>query len=309
MDSGNSKRSPVSRKTLWSGAFVVCVTPFTENGSMDDEAARVLIDTLIVDGAEGIVVAGSTGEWFAMSEDEKIQLFQIAAQHNRGRVKLIAGVSSMDTASAVRMTSAAKENGFDGALLLPPPYILPTERELLGFFRSVDEVGLPLMLYNNPSRTGINLDAKLLRKTLVLDNIVALKESSKDIHQISQTLREHGQEIAIFCGMETYLVPSVQRGAVGVVAMTPNIIGSQAIALFKAATASDWNGCIRLQRIIDVIYDCMYGWSYNPYVVIKEAMRLVGRPGGWPRPPLTPLTNEDRQALRKILVNIEVLPK
>jgi dihydrodipicolinate synthase/N-acetylneuraminate lyase len=192
----------------------------------------------------------------------------------------------------------------DGALLLPPPYILPTERELLAFVKAVDAVGLPIMLYNNPPRTGVNLDAQLLRKLLTFRSIVALKESAKDIHQISATLREHGQDLAIFTGIETYLVPTIQRGGVGVVAMAPNILGRQAIDLFTAAAAGDWNGSAKAQHAIDIIYSRMYGWAYNPYVVIKEAMRLLGRPGGWPRPPLLSLTAEDREALRQTLVEI-----
>jgi 4-hydroxy-tetrahydrodipicolinate synthase len=295
----------VSRRRIdWSGVFVVTVTPFAENGAFDDAAICKLVDLLIADGAQGIVLSGSTGEWFSMSDDEKIHLFAIASEQNRGRVKLIAGASAMDTATAVKLAAAAKRIGMDGVLLLPPPYILPTERELLTFVKAVDAVGLPIMLYNNPPRTGVNLDAQLLRKLLTFRSIVALKESAKDIHQISATLREHGQDLAIFTGIETYLVPTIQRGGVGVVAMAPNILGRQAIDLFTAAAAGDWNGSAKAQHTIDIIYSRMYGWAYNPYVVIKEAMRLLGRPGGWPRPPLLSLTAEDREALRQTLVEI-----
>lgn len=292
------------RRINWSGVFVVSVTPFTESGALDDAAIRSLIDTLIGDGADGIVLSGSTGEWFSTTAEEKIHLFSVAAEQNRGRVTLLAGASAMDTATSVRLTVAAREIGLNGVLLLPPPYILPTERELLAFFKAIDEVGLPIMLYNNPTRTGVNLDAKLLRKVLSFRNFVALKESTKDIHQISATLREHGEELAVFTGMETYLVPTMQRGGVGVVAMAPNILGRQAIGLFTAAAAGDWQGAVRAQQAIDLVYERMYAWSYNPYVVIKEAMRLLGRPGGWPRPPLLSLTPEDRETLRRTLVRI-----
>lgn len=297
-----------ARRSDWSGVFVVCVTPFAQDGAFDDDAVRSLIDTLVDDGAQGIVLSGSTGEWFSMSDEEKIRLFRVAAEQARGRVTLLGGASSMCTAAAARLAEAARAAKLDGVLLLPPPYILPTERELLAFFAAVDEVGLPIMLYNNPPRTGVNLDAALLSRLLRFRNVVALKESAKDIHQISATLRTHGGELAIFTGIETYTVPTVQRGGAGVVAMAPNIIGRQAIALFEAAAGGNWQEAARLQRPVDLIYDRMYAWSYNPYVVIKEAMRLLGRPGGWPRPPLLPLTDPDRQALRGTLVEIGALP-
>lgn len=293
-----------ARRIEWSGVFTVCVTPFAADGALDDAAVRLLVEMLIADGAQGIVLAGSTGEWFSMSDEEKIRLFRVAAEQNRGRVKLLAGASSINTATAVRLTAAAKDAGLDGALLLPPPYILPTERELLAFVAAVDEVGLPIMLYNNPPRTGVNLDARLLGKLLPLRRVVALKDSAKDLHQLSATLRAHGDTLAIFTGTETYTVPTVQRGGAGVVAMAPNIIGRAAIALYEAATRGDWAAAAAAQVPIDLIYDRMYAWSYNPYVVIKEAMRLLGRPGGWPRPPLLPMLDTDREALRRVLADI-----
>jgi 4-hydroxy-tetrahydrodipicolinate synthase len=299
----------VKRRVDWSGAFVVMVTPFREDGALDESATRRLIDMLVDEGADGIIVAGSTGEWFTMSDDERVELFRIAANQNRKRIKLLAGSSAISTRSAVMVTTAAKNLGFDGTLILPPPYVLPTERELLSYFEAVDTVGLPMMLYNNPTRTGINLDARLLSKLLVFKHIVALKDSAKDLAQISATLRAHRRELAIFTGFESYVSPCVQRGAVGVVAMTPNIIGREAINLFRFAANGEGDKLVALQDKIDRIYDRMYGWQYNPYVVIKEAMRILGRPGGWARPPLLPLTPDDRQALADFLRDIGALPQ
>lgn len=291
----------MKRRIDWSGAFVVMVTPFREDGALDEHATRQLIDLLVEEGADGIVVAGSTGEWFTMSDEERIELFRIAADQNRGRVTLLAGSSAIATRSAVAVTEAAKRIGVDGTLILPPPYVLPTERELLAYFAAVDAVGLPMMLYNNPGRTGINLDARLLSKVLAFKHVVALKESAKDLAQISATLRAHRSELAIFSGFESYLSPCLQRGAVGVVAMTPNILGREAINLFRFAVDRESEKLAALQEKIDRVYDRMYGWNCNPYVVVKEAMRILGRPGGWPRPPLLPLTPAKRQELDQFL--------
>ncbi|HEY6630371.1 MAG TPA: 4-hydroxy-tetrahydrodipicolinate synthase [Rhizobiaceae bacterium] len=281
----------------WSGVFVVSVTPFKENGEFDEAATRTLIDTLIEDGVNGIVLAGSTGEWFTMSDEERIELFRVAKDHAKGRVPLLSGISAIATGSAVNLAAASKDMGLDGALLLPPPYILPTAKELDAYVTAVAEVGLPIMLYNNPPRTGVNLDVEWLKKLSRHSSIVAVKESSKDIHQLSAVIREIGPELAVFTGMETYLSPILQRGGAGVVAMAPNVFGSLAIKLHDAVLKGDLAEARRLQDPIDRLYGRMYSGKYNPYVVLKEAMRILGRPGGHPRLPLLPFDAADREEL------------
>lgn len=294
----------MGRRTDWRGIFVVMVTPFHQDGALDVESTRRLVDTLIGEGVDGIVLAGSTGEWFSMSDTEKVELFSIAADQARGRIKLLAGISAIATPSAVFLARQAKELQLDGALVLPPPYILPTERELLAFFAAIDEVGLPLMLYNNPPRTGVNLDAKWLRKLMAFKSVVALKESAKDIGQIADTLGQVGAELAVFSGIETYLIPSLQRGGAGVVAMAPNVLGATAVAFFRECAAGRWDQAIVLQGAIDRLYAQMYSAGVNPYVVQKEAMRMLGRPGGWPRPPLMSMNDAERSSLRAVLAQI-----
>ena len=285
----------------WSGAFAVCVTPFTEQGTLDENATRELIDLLVSEGAKGLVMSGSLGEWYSLTNPERIRLFEIATEQSAGRVKIIAGTSAIRTADAVELTEAAKALGCDGAMLLPPPYILPTEREVLEFFRSVDAVGLPLMLYNNPGRTGVNLNARLLSDLVVLQNVAALKDSSKDLAQLAQTIATHGERIAVFTGFESYAVPCIQRGAVGVVGIAANVLGVKAIEFANFAIAGDWNSTAALSPLIDQLYALCYDGKHNPYVMIKEAMRLLGRPGGWPRPPLLPLPPGDRDDLERTL--------
>jgi 4-hydroxy-tetrahydrodipicolinate synthase len=288
----------------WSGVFVVSVTPFLEDGTFDEQGTRRLIETFIAEGVDGIVLAGSTGEWFTMSDDERVALFRLAHDTTRGRVKLLAGISAIATGSAVRLAASAREIGLDGALLLPPPYILPTDRELEAYMAAVSEVGLPIMLYNNPPRTGVNLDAKWLRRLARHASVVALKESAKDIHQLSATMRELGDELAIFTGMETYLAPTLQRGGVGVVAMAPNVMGARAVGLYRALKTGALAESRRLQEDIDRLYGRMYAGTHNPYVVLKETMRALGRPGGHPRPPLLPFTAAERDEMKAFLTEI-----
>lgn len=298
----------MTRRCDLAGVYVVTVTPFTASGELDESEMRRLVSLLADEGADGLVVAGSTGEWFSLGEAERVRLFEIVADEARGRIKLIAGIIAIVTGEAVRLAEAAKRLGYDSGLLLPPPYVLPTQPELFGFVGAVEAVGLPLMLYNNPGRTGVNLDAPLLTELLRFPRVVALKESAKDLQQIARTIRTIGDELAVFSGMENYLVPSLQRGAVGVVAMAPNVLGRSAIGLYHAARRGEWAKATRLQAPIDRLYEEMYAGRTNPYVVLKEGMRLRGRPGGHPRPPLLPMSDTERAAFGRVLDAIDPAP-
>lgn len=292
----------------WSGSYVVMVTPFAEDGALDLPQAAKLVETLIAEGADGIVVAGSTGEFFSMSEAEAEALYRTVVQAAKGRVTVIAGATAIVTAEAQRLAQAARNAGCHGGMLLPPPYVIPTERELITHISAVAEVGLPLMLYNNPARTGVNLDARLLGKLAAIEQVVALKESSRDVAQFAATLRAHRDRLAIFTGFESHVLPSITRGGVGVVAMAPNVMGADAIGLWRAAKAGDLASAARVQERIDLLYAAMYAGHTNPYVVLKEAMRMLGRPGGHPRPPLLPMTVGDRSALAAILHDLSLVP-
>jgi 4-hydroxy-tetrahydrodipicolinate synthase len=293
----------------WQGTFVVAITPFTADGSFDRAAMQRLVDLFAAEGAEGVVVGGSTGEFFSMSEEELGELYRVAVNASRGRMKVLAGTTAITTGAAQRLTQAAKEAGCDGAMLLPPPYVIPTTRELIHFFRAVAEVDLPMMLYNNPMRTGVNLNVQVLRELVGIEQIVAFKESAKEVAQFGATLREFRDRLAIFTGFESHVLPSCSRGGVGVVAMAPNVLGARAMPLWEAAKAGNLPNAAVIQEEIDLLYAEMYSGRANPYVVIKEAMRLVGRPGGFPRPPLLSMTSDERASLAAALrkLNLPIL--
>jgi len=295
------------RRTKWHGVFVPVVTPFTKNYEFDEGACRQIIDTLINDGVHGIIVAGSTGEWFTMNDSERIRLFEVAKDHVKGRVTLLGGTSAIATRDAVALTKAAKDIGLDGTLVLPPPYALPNDREVLAFYEAVASVSLPIMVYNNPGRTQINITARLAEKLTLFPSIVALKDSTKDLYQMAETLRSVGHRLAVFCGLEPYALPLLQRGAVGVVAMAPNIMGRKAVDLYTHAAAGRWPEAVKVEGIIDRLYTAFYMGGYGAYVVIKECMNLVGRHGGWPRPPLMPMAENDRNALKRVLQELGLL--
>jgi len=297
------------RRTNWHGVFVPMVTPFTKDYKFDEKACRQIIEHLISDGVNGIIVAGSTGEWFTMTNEEKIRLFEVAKDQVKGRVTLLGGSSAIATRDAVTLTKACKDIGLDGTLLLPPPYALPNEREFLTFFETVGAVGLPIMVYNNPTRTSININATLAKKLTAIESIVALKDSVKDLYQMSDTIRSVGDTFAMFCGLEPYAIPCLERGAVRIVAMTPNIIGRRAVDLYTHAVSERWSEAHQAEKLIDRLYAVFYAPGNSAYVVIKECMNLLGRPAGYPRPPLLPIEETKKKELKLLLEELGLLKK
>jgi 4-hydroxy-tetrahydrodipicolinate synthase len=136
---------------------------------------------------------------------------------------------------------------------------------------------------------------------------VALKDSVKDLHQLSETITGLGDRLAIFCGIETYAIPCLQRGADGIVAMAPNIIGAKAVDLYKHAVSGNWSEAVAVESMIDRLYREFYAPGHSAYVVIKEFMNLLGRPGGMPREPLLPLSDSARKHLQEVLQNLKLI--
>jgi 4-hydroxy-tetrahydrodipicolinate synthase len=298
-----------SRKTDWHGVFVVSATPYLANGALDESGFKTLMETFVSDGVQGVIVAGSTGEWYTMSDDERLRLFELARQAIPNSIQLLAGTSSMGTRETVELTARAKSAGCDGAMILAPPYALPNQEEILNHFATVSEVGLPIMVYNNPGRTQVTLTPSIVQKLAQLQSVVALKDSSKDLYALGAVLRAVGERLAVFSGLEPYARASIDRGAVGIVSMCTNFMGAKAVELYKLAKHGPHDKAIELERTIDEIYEAFYLGGNSPYVIIKECMNLMGRPAGFPRLPHLPLSEEDRSRLKSILIRLNLLVK
>ncbi|MBM3570926.1 MAG: dihydrodipicolinate synthase family protein [Alphaproteobacteria bacterium] len=294
------------RRTDWHGVFVVSVTPFNDKGEIDEAAFGALMDQFVADGVHGIIVAGSTGEWYTLSDDERLRLFASARARVGGRAKLIAGTSAIATRDAVALTRKAKDMGYDGAMVLAPPYALPNERELLGHFEAIADVGLPLMAYNNPGRTQVTITPALAEKLVKFPAIVALKDSSKDLYALADTLHRIGGEVAVFCGLEPYAAAMIGRGAVGTVSMAANIMGARAVEFWRHLAEARHDQARPLEAAIDRLYEAFYVGGYGAYVVIKACMNLVGRPAGLPRRPHLPVDAAGLEKLRAVLRTIEL---
>ncbi|MGI9415730.1 MAG: dihydrodipicolinate synthase family protein [Hyphomicrobiales bacterium] len=295
------------RKTDWEGVFVVSATPSLENGDLDEAAFGALMETFVSDGVQGIIVAGSTGEWYTQSDEERVALFELARGHVPATVRLLAGTSAIGTRETVDLTAAAQSAGCDGAMVLPPPYALPNEREVVGHFEAVSEVGLPIMVYNNPGRTQVSVTPSMAAHLAQLPSVVALKDSSKDLYALAAVLRSVSDRLAVFSGLEPYARATIDRGAAGIVSMCTNFMGARAVQLYGLAKNGPQDRAIALERVMDEIYEAFYLGGNSPYVIIKECMNLMGRRAGYPRRPHLPLSDEDRDKLRSVLQRLGLL--
>jgi len=295
-------------KVDWRGSFAVIVTPFRKDGPIDEAAYRKVIDLVIEAGCHGIIAAGSTGEFFLMTNDERKRVFEIAADQAKGRVPIVACPSAIRTEDVIDLTRHAKKAGCAGVMVLPPIYIAVDDREVLEFYRRVaDEGGLPVMLYNSPFAVRKYLTPQLAEQAMRNDAVVAIKDSSFDIRQCTDLVRVCGPELRVFIGLEDLLLPALAVGAVGAVAMVPQIVGRMAVDLYEYGAKGDMKRARELHHKVARLYDLFKVGS--GYIAIKESMNLLGRPGGHSRPPMLPFTDEQRAKLRVILEDVGALPR
>lgn len=292
-------------RVRWRGSFAVIVTPFKKNGALDEAAYRKVVDYVIKAGCHGVIAAGSTGEFFLMSDDERGQVFDIAVDQAQGRVPVLGCPAAIRTENVVALTRRAAEAGCKGVMVLPPLYARLTDREVVEFYRRVSgEGGLPIMLYNSPRYVNNPLYAPLVRQLMAIENVVAIKDSSRDIYACSDLLRQC-PGLTVFVGLEDMALPAIAIGAQGIVAMLPQVVGRMAVKLYESAANGDLAEARRLHFKMVRAYDILK--VGGAYVGIKTAMNLLGLHGGHTRPPMLAFTPEQKGEVRKILKELGLL--
>lgn len=275
----------------WSGIQSVLVTPFDDSGNIDFKRYSDLVEVNISNGADAVIVCGSTGEFYAMTMEERIELFKCTRIAAKSSVPVIAGVSDLLPANAIRLAQEAEKAGLDGILAMPPIYAVPDRREIIQYFKDLCEATqLPVMLYNSPKRAGVALDIGIVSELAALPTVVAIKDSSGDIIQVTELVRKLGDKISVFVGYETMIRPALAVGAVGVVAMAHQLSGSLVRRYFDACAANDTAMIDKLEPALFAIYSCFKQGSY--YAGIKAVMNSLDQPVGKPRKPLLPFSDE-----------------
>ncbi|MFA5490352.1 MAG: dihydrodipicolinate synthase family protein [Candidimonas sp.] len=275
-------------KPGWKGVFPALVTPFDANGALDKAQLTALVDILRDEGVTGLVVGGSTGEFYSMNVPERIELFETVREHVTGEFTLIAGTSSINHSETLQLTREAKAIGYDGCMVLPPIYCLPTHAEVLDAFKDVAAIGLPIMIYNNPGRAGFGFTPDLVGALSKIENVAAYKESARDIYLISEIFRAARDNISLFAGLEPYGSALMARGAVGMVSTISNVCAREVVAYFDAFQQNDTAKVAQLQQLIDEMYHLLARSRMSNYAFAKSAMVAIGRPAGLPRRPHRP---------------------
>lgn len=289
------------------GAFTALVTPFTADGAVDEAAFRRLVQWQVLAGIDGLVPCGTTGEAPTLSEDERERIIRltvetVAERPSRARIVVIAGTGTNDTAATIRATARAAAAGADAALVVAPYYNRPDQRMLEHHFRAVaDEGGLPIVVYNVPSRTGANIDVDTFLRLAEHPGVVAIKEASGNLEQIARICRERPRRVSVLAGDDAWTLPVLAMGGDGVVSVASNEIPGELVALCAAAGAGDWDEARRLHERWLPLFLANFRGAPNP-VPVKAALTLMGvLERDDLRAPLLPLEAEHRARLADVL--------
>jgi len=288
--------------TIFRGAFVAIVTPFTD-GRVDEQALADLIEFHIANGTHGIVPCGTTGESATMSHDEHHRVVELTVKTVNGRVPVVAGSGSNSTAEAIDLTRHARQAGADGALMVSPYYNKPSQEGLYQHYKAVAEaVDIPIILYNVPSRTSSNILPVTVARLAGVDNIVGIKEASGDLNQISEVIRLCPDDFAVMSGDDFTSMPTVMLGATGVISVTSNVAPKDMAQMMDAALAGDLATARNLHYKLFPLMQAMF-YDTNP-VPAKKSLELMGKiKSGTPRLPLYPMNDETLVRLKAALAD------
>ena len=288
------------KKTIFTGAGVAIVTPMNPDESINFDRLGQIIDNQIENGTDAIVICGTTGESATMTDQEHVDCIEYAVKRVNGRVPVIAGAGSNHTSYAVWMSKEAKRVGADALLHVTPYYNKTSQTGLIRHFNAVaDATDLPIILYNVPSRTGVNITPATYRELAKHPNIVAAKEASGNISQIAQIAQACGDELDLYSGNDDQIVPLLSLGAKGVISVLSNIMPRETHDIcrlfFEGKSAESRALQLKLLPLINALFS-----DVNP-IPVKEAMNMMGWECGECRLPLVSMQPQAKEHLRVLM--------
>ncbi len=282
------------------GVLVPIVTPFTADGQVNVAALQQLVEHFIGAGVTGIVACGTTGEYYALNDEERQQVLRAVAQAGRGRVTLIAGINALSTAQAIVYAHQAQDLGYDGLMLATPPYSLPEQAGILKHFRTVAAAtALPIILYDFPSRVGVQIAVETVLELARTPNIVGIKESSGNFNRGLALLQARIPDFDIISGSDDMAADFLFWGARSWISGGANVFPAEQAAMCKAAAEGRWDQVRALMAGMYPVIQAMEAADYNQKA--KLGCRRHGVDAGTVRLPLAPLTQEDEQAFLALL--------
>jgi 4-hydroxy-tetrahydrodipicolinate synthase len=276
------------------------VTPFDENGEIDFQATKNLINYLIANGTEGLVVSGTTGESPTLTEEEKVHLFKFTVEVVNGRVPVIAGTGSNNTKGSIELTILAEDVGVDGIMLVAPYYNNPSQEGLYQHFKTIAEVtSLPIMLYNVPGRSVVNISVETVIRLSKIPNIVSIKEASGNLDTMVEIINHTPEDFSLYSGDDGLTIPVLSIGGIGVISVASHVIGNEMQSMIGHFNRGNIQEAARDHRRLLPIMKALFA-APNPSPV-KAALNLKGIPVGGVRLPMIPLNDEQLNTLQQAL--------
>ncbi len=307
------ERTLRTTRPLLHGALTAMVTPFTADGTLDEHTLREFIRLQILAGIDGLVPCGTTGEapTLSLAERERVialTVETVAERPSRGRVRIVAGTGTNDTAATITATRRAAELGADAALVVAPYYNRPDPRMLEAHFRAVaDEGDLPIVIYNVPSRTGANVPADVFLRLAEHRRVIAVKEASGNLDQIATICRDRPRDVAVLAGDDAWTLAFLAMGGDGVISVASNAIPGEMVSLCAAARAGDWEMARRIHARWLPLFQANFRGGPNP-VPVKAALATMGLlRADAVRRPLLPLADPDRDRLITLMRDVGLL--
>jgi len=279
------------------------VTPFDASGEVDEIAFRALVQRLLAGGSDGIVVAGTTGEASTLSDVERTALFEATRQETRGKGTMVAGTGTNDTAHSVHLTQAAREIGADAVLVVTPYYNKPPARGVVAHVSAIAEVGVPVVLYNIPGRTALNMPPELIIELAAIPGVVALKQANEDLSELDVVM--DGCDLAIYAGNDDMLMPVLELGGDGVISVASHLVGDRMQRMVALAAAGDLDGARAIDGSLGGLWRGLFEVT-NP-ILIKAALAMTGAiPMDVVRLPLVRATPDEQDRLRSVLAAADI---
>lgn len=286
------------------GIVAAMVTPFNDDESLDEGRLCAVVRFLVERGVHGLFPAGSQGEFYALTADERRRVLEVTLEAAENRVFVMAHVGAVTTRQAIALARHAEAAGADVLSAVTPFFVKPSQEELYRHYVALTSaVGLPVLAYNNPGRTGVNLlPTTVARLARDAPNFVGIKDSSGDLTQFAEYIRLCPPGFRAFMGRDSLIFAGLAHGAVGAVAATANVVPELAVSIYDAVAARDFARGHELQRLLLPLRLAFDLGSFP--AVVKEAMQVIGLPAGPTRRPVGPLSDEARARLRDILEQV-----
>lgn len=282
------------------------VTPFHKDGSVNYAQAKKLARHLVESGSDGLVVAGTTGESPTLTKEEKVALFQAVVEEVGGKAAVIAGTGTNSTAESVALTQAAERAGVDGIMVVGPYYNKPSQEGLYQHFATIARsTRLPVMLYNIPGRTAVNILPGTVARLAEIENVVAIKEASGSLEQVTELRRLLPDHFAIYSGDDSLTLPMLALGARGVVSVASHLAGRRIQEMINAFTAGNVTLAAKIHAELFPLFKVLF-ITTNP-VPVKAALNFLGLQVGGPRLPLVEAAEAEKEKIRECLEQLHLV--